>query len=244
MREESDLSRCLDQTSTKPILVAPFNTFTNAVCLTKSRGSGLSLNISGDPFIINRPILISYVSIVTTRYLRGRSRSAYHCMLTQATHSLVRSTRGVHRSLASVFLYSSLTPDRPRSAPCFFARSRVQGEDEVNQTRGQMHATTRIPAVHSEMITLTHPVGRYHQRGTSNGGAGTILRGPVCLLARSPAFAFTHTSGHERTLRNCAPVGAYARLRVGRSFNLACASAIRAFSPPRRLLNYLHHRGR
>jgi hypothetical protein len=80
-------------------------------------------------------------------------------MLTQATYPLVRPTRVYRVFLPSFYIRLSLV-GRPRSAACFFARSRVQGEDEVNQTRGQMHATTRIPAVHSEMITLTHPVGR------------------------------------------------------------------------------------
>jgi len=45
----------------------PFNEFTNSVHLTKSCGSGLLLNNLRDPSIIDRPILISYVSIAATR---------------------------------------------------------------------------------------------------------------------------------------------------------------------------------
>lgn len=45
----------------------PFIEFTNSVHLTKSCGSGLLLNILTDLSIIDRPILISYVSIATTR---------------------------------------------------------------------------------------------------------------------------------------------------------------------------------
>jgi len=115
MRRDVRGKRLADiSTSTKPIFVAPFNSFTNAVYLTKSRGSGLSLNISEDPFIIDRPILISYVSIVATRYLRGRSRSAYHCMLTQAIYPLVRPTRTYTVFLPSFYirLLSPVVPDR------------------------------------------------------------------------------------------------------------------------------------
>lgn len=196
-------SDCLNQAQS-PLLPKSFQqTFTNVVYLTKSPfpdGSGLSLNISGHPFIIDRPILISYVSIVTTRYLQSQSRSVYHCV---CPHKLPSCCSRVHRNLPSTsFHIRPSSPDRPQSLPCFLARSQVQGEDEVNQTRGQMHATTRIPVVHSEMITLTHPAGRYHQRGTSFRRRDDSTRsGLACLLTRVPVHS------HERTRAESAEIG-------------------------------------
>jgi len=115
----------------------PFNEFMNSVHLTKSCGSGLLLNNLRDPSIIDRPILISYVSIAATRtYEVGHVRplcAHIRMYLLVLSSSRVKRNRVRPDSTCPILI---LFP----SYPCFLARSWIQGEDEVNQ----MHAVTRI----------------------------------------------------------------------------------------------------
>lgn len=89
----------------------PFNEFTNSVHLAKSCGSGLLLNISTDPSIIDRSILISYVSIVAMRtYEVGHVRPlSVHIRM----YLLVLSSSRVKRNRLSQLALSSFYSDRP-----------------------------------------------------------------------------------------------------------------------------------
>lgn len=124
--------------------VKPFSGFTNSVHLTKSYGSGLLLNISEDLSIIDRPILISYVSIAATRtYEVGHVASLYaHIRM----YLLVLRARECIRN-PSVLLF--ILP-RHRSSPCSLARDH-EYKEEMKLIRGnQMHAATRIPTTHTQ----------------------------------------------------------------------------------------------
>jgi len=133
--------------------VKPFSGFTNLVHLTKSYGSGLLLNISEDLSIIDRPILISYVSIATTRtYEVGHVASLYaHIRM----YLLVLQARECIRNPSVLLSVRPIFP-RHRSSLCLLARDH-EYKEEMKLIRGnQMHAATRIPATHSGMITLTY----------------------------------------------------------------------------------------
>lgn len=109
----SDAKSCAPKSHKARSFEKPFNGFTNSVHLAKSYGSGLLLNISRDPSIIDRPIFISYVSIVAMRtYEVGHVRPlSVHIRM----YLLVLSSSRVKCNHLSQLALSSSCSDRPRA---------------------------------------------------------------------------------------------------------------------------------